>query len=148
QGQPPGERGFPLGLYVREDAFKFDRPSLRDGVFVRWLVINNSAKVWGKGIDYDRIFMGMDPGYIIVNQAPSVTNLIKAGAHVASGGTLSGKCNGSVFPKEAPPGATEQCNTTPTQPPQIIMFLKSPLGDLRNKMFSDPSSAYYAPTNP
>ena len=145
-GTPPGERGFPLGIYVRADAWKFDRPSLRDGVFVRWLVINNSAKVWGAPIDYDKLYMGMDPGYIPVGQRPSAYNVVSMGAHVMAGGGMSGKCN-ATFPKRLN-SAGEACNGTQTQRQVVLLFLKSPLGDLRNKQFTDPTSPFYAPGNP
>lgn len=152
QGTPPGDRGFPLGLYVRADAFKFDRPSIRDGVFIRWLVVNKSADVYGKGIDYDKIFMGMDPGYTIGGQRPAAANIMSQGVHYAFNGGWSGKCNTTTYPRRTPPGATNACQNNGTNPgalpPRALMFLKSPLGDLRNKMFSDPTSAYYAPTNP
>jgi hypothetical protein len=143
-GEPPGERGFPLGIYVRADAWKFDRPSLRNGVFVRWLVVNNSEQVWGAPIDYDKLYMGVDPGYTISGQSPAAHNLPGRGVHVASGGGHSGKCS-STFPKRVPPGATESCEGNRTLAPRVIMVLKSPLGDLRNKQFSDTASPYYFP---
>jgi hypothetical protein len=133
-GGPPQERGFPLGIEVRVDAFKFDRPSLRDGVFVRWLVINSSEKVWGAPIDYDSLAFGIDPGYIFGGQRPNVHNIIKAGVHTAGGGQLSGRCS-TTYPRRVPPGANEGCDGNTGNFP-FIMFLKSPLGDLRNKMFT------------
>jgi hypothetical protein len=146
-GDPPGERGFPLGIYVREDAWKFDRPSLRNGVFIRWLVINNSEKVWGTGINYDKLQMGMDPGYTLGGQAPSAQNIPKIGAHLAMGaGWTSGRCT-STFPKRTLPGANEACGGTTSQI-HMIQFLKSPIGDLRNKSFTDPTSPYFFPNHP
>ena len=145
-GEPPGERGFPLGIYVRADAWKFDRPSLRNGVFIRWLVINNSEKVWGAPIDYDKLYMGVDPGYTLSGQSPAAYNLPGRGVHVASGGGMSGKCS-STFPRRAPPGNTEGCEGNSTTAPRMIMLLKSPLGDLRNKQFSDSASPYYFPSH-
>lgn len=132
---PPQERGFPLGLEVRADAFKFDRATLRDGVFVRWLLINNSAKVWGRGIDYDSLAFGVDPGYSFGGPRPSVNNIISLGVHSAMSGNLSGRCNATTYPRRVPPGANEGCDGTNNGFP-FIMFLKSPLGDLRNKMFT------------
>src|SRR6185503_4805855 len=108
-GQPQ-ERGFPLGIEVRADAFKFDRPSLRDGVFVRWLVINNSEKVWGTKIDYDSLSFGVDPGYTSGGQRPSVHNIMSHGVHTMTGGNISGKCNATTYPRRVPPGANEACD--------------------------------------
>ena len=146
-GTPPGERGFPIGIYVRADVWKFDRPSLRNGVFVRWLIVNNSEKVWGKPIDYDKIYMGVDPGYIISGQSPAAYNLPGRGVHIGSGGGMSGRCT-NTFPKRAPPGNTEGCEGNATLAPRVIMILKSPLGDLRNKLFTNPTSSYYDPSSP
>jgi hypothetical protein len=131
---PPLERGFPLGIEVRMDAFKFDRPSLRDGVFARWLIINNSEKVWGTGIDYDSLTFGLDPGYIFGSQRPAVHNIISLGVHTALRGDYSTKCNSTTYPRR-PPGINDGCDGTGNNFP-FIMFLKSPLGDLRNKMFT------------
>jgi len=145
-GQPPGERGFPLGIYVRADAWKFDRPSLRDGAYIRWIVVNNSEKVWGTPINYDKLYMGIDPGYILSGQSPAAYNLPGRGAHIASGGGMSGKCNNTTYPRRRLPGVNEGCEGGSSI--HTILILKSPLGDLRNKMFSDVTSPFYAPGNP
>ncbi|HYV96936.1 MAG TPA: hypothetical protein VE967_05740 [Gemmatimonadaceae bacterium] len=147
QNQPTLERGFPLGIQVRYDVFKFDRGSLRDGVFIRWLVINRSADVWGQGIDYDSLYMGGDPGYVLGGPAPSAYNVPSLGLHIATGGGFTaGRCN-NVFPRRTLPGVNEPCGGTTTHS-HVSMILKSPLGDLRNKLFSDPSSLFYSPANP
>jgi hypothetical protein len=145
-GAPPGERGFPLGIFVRADAWKFDRPSLREGVFIRWLVVNNSEKVWGAPIDYDKLFMGIDPGYILSGQSPAAYHIPGQGLHIASGGGMSGKCNSTTYPRRRPPGVNEGCEGNSSI--HTIQILKSPLGDLRNKMFSDPTSPFYFPNHP
>ncbi|HYV98340.1 MAG TPA: hypothetical protein VE967_12845 [Gemmatimonadaceae bacterium] len=146
-GDPPGERGFPIGIWVREDAWKFDRPSLRDGVFVRFLVVNNSEKVWGKGIDYDKLYFGFDPGYTLGGQFPAAQNIPKFGVHLGmGGGWVTGRCT-NTFPKRVPPAATEACHAAAAHI-HMIQFLKSPLGDLRNKLFSDITSPYYFPNHP
>jgi hypothetical protein len=147
QNQPTLERGFPLGIEVRYDAFKFDRATLRDGVFIRWLVINRSADVWGQGIDYDSLYMGGDPGYTLGGPAPSAYNVPSIGLHVATGGGFTaGRCT-NAFPRRRLPGANEACGGT-TSHSHMTMILKSPLGDLRNKLFSDPTSPFYNPTSP
>ncbi|HKS07066.1 MAG TPA: hypothetical protein VJR92_12185 [Gemmatimonadaceae bacterium] len=137
----PTERGFPVGIEVRYDVFKFDRRSLREGVFVRWLVINSSAKVWGQGIEYDSLYMGVDPGYI--RQTRAVYNLPGSGIHVLAPGGLSGRCT-AAYPRRIPPGVQEACANTGFGF-DLTMVLKSPIGDLRNKLFSQPASPYFAP---
>jgi hypothetical protein len=145
---PAGDRGFPLGLTIRYDAWKFDRPSVRDGAFIRWLVINESAKVWGQGVDYDEIYMGVDPGVSTGGQRPAVYNIISKGVWTISAGGYSGQCNTTSYPRRIPPGANEGCDGNAGMAFRFLMFLKSPLGDLRNKQFSDPASPFYSPTHP
>jgi hypothetical protein len=145
---PALERGFPLGLTIRYDAWKFDRPSVRDGAFIRWLVINESAKVWGQGIDYDDIYMGVDPGISTGGQRPAVYNIISKGVWTLSAGGYSGQCNTTTYPRRIPPGANEGCDGNAGLAFRFLMFLKSPLGDLRNKQFSDPASPFFNPTHP
>ena len=142
---PSRTRGFPLGIYVRADAFKFDRPSVRDGVFIRWLVINRSEDVWNQGIDYDALYMGVDPGYVIgSNQSPNVFNSVVHGTHMGAGGGLSGNCS-STYPRRMPPGNNQGCDTR--NQPRFLMILKSPIGDLKNKLYSNPESPFYHPTH-
>jgi hypothetical protein len=142
---PAQERGYPLGIEIRADAFKFDRPSVRDGVFVRWLVINSSAKVWGQGIDFDDLVMGVDPGFS-ANQTPGLDMDPGKGIFTSQPGGLSGNCNSTTYPRRI--GAvTSACDASGIAFNHIL-FLKTPLGDLRNKQFSDPASPFFNPTHP
>lgn len=144
--QPPLWSGFPLGIEVRYDAFKFDRKSLRDGVFVRWLVVNNSASVWGSGVNYDSLYMGVDPGYI--PSQPTIYNVPALGVHLRSYGGLSGRCS-VTYPRRKLPAANEACGGTSSGARMhVTLVLKSPIGDLRNKLFSNPASPFYAPAHP
>jgi hypothetical protein len=142
---PPTSRGFPLGIKIHYDAWKFDSPSLRNGAFVRWLIINRSEDVWGRGIDYDDLVVGVDPGYIFGGQAPGVQNIIKWGVHSAHGGSWSGQCSAS-YPRRVT-NVSGACAARLAEH-RFIMILKSPLGDLRNKQLSDPASPFYAPNSP
>jgi hypothetical protein len=144
---PPQERGFPVGLTIRYDAWKFDSPSLRNGAYVRWLIINESEKVYGRGIDYDDIVMGLDPGPFFPSQAPGGHNIIKWGVHTILGGGWSNSCT-TTYPRRTPPAGGGACDTPRAASHRFIMILKSPLGDLRNKQLSDPSSRFYAPNSP
>ena len=47
--------GFPLGLDVRFDAWQFARPSLQNVVFWRLRMVNNSARLYGAGVDFDSL---------------------------------------------------------------------------------------------
>lgn len=144
---PTQERGYPLGIEIRADAFKFDRPSVRNGVFIRWLVINSSEKVWGRGIDFDDLMIGLDPGWILAGQQPNIYMDPGKGIFTSAPGGLSGQCNTTTYPRRVLPGAAQGCDGNSGSPFVFIMFLKSPFGDLRNKQFSDPASPFYNPTH-
>ncbi len=150
---PPSERGFPAGITVKYDAWKFDSPSLRNGAFVRWLIINESEKVYGQGIDYDDLVMGLDPGPSFPVQNPNGgVNIPKWGVHSITGGNWSGNCS-STFPRRLgviTQGCIGSTGATGARAAshRFLMILKSPLGDLRNKQLSDPSSPFYAPNSP
>ena len=147
QGDPT-ETGWPMGITVKTDVFSFALPSVVDGAIYQMLIINDSESVYGPpGIDYDSLYVGNGHGVLFANQSAGhywdtelgglllTNNGVNPGcngASVAGGGGLS-PCN---FPNGQNAGATS------------ILFLKSPLGDLRNKAFSDPESPFFAPGHP
>ena len=144
----PAERGYPLGLDMRFDAFQFSRPSIRNAVFYSLTIVNNSARIYGTGIDYDSLYFGMAPGILIGGQAQGTSWYpdFKRGTIVFARGNLSGNCS-ATYPRRTP--VTGGCVTTdgPTNILMGISVLKSPIGDLRNKLFSDPNSEFYNPTS-
>lgn len=119
-------------------------------MFWQLTIVNNSARLYGTGIDYDSLYMGFMPGYLINgNQTVTWYHDMQRGTVIGTVGNTSGKCNGTTYPRRVT--NTTGCSSTTTTPfangMQAIMFLKSPLGDLRNKLFSDPASAFYNPTS-
>jgi hypothetical protein len=144
----PAERGYPLGLDMRFDAFQFSRPSLRNAVFYSLTIVNNSERLYGTGIDYDSLYFGMAPGILIGGQAQGTSWYpdFQRGTIVFARGNTSGNCS-ATFPRRTP--VTGGCVTTDGQTNVMmgISVLKSPIGDLRNKEFSDPASAFYNPTS-
>ena len=146
----PLERGYPLGLDIRMDAWQFGRPSIRNAVFYQLTMVNNSERIYGQGIDYDSLYFGMDPGYLQANrQTASWYHDFSRGAIIATSGNTSGRCS-ATYPRRIPGVIAGGCPNTAafTDPGQVIMVLKSPLGDLRNKLLSDPTSPFYNPASP
>ena len=143
----PSERGYPLGLDMRFDAFQFSRPSVRNAVFYQLTIVNNSERLYGTGIDYDSLYFGMAPGVLIgTPQSSSWYPDFSRGTVLFARGDLSGNCS-ATYPRRTP--VTGGCPATdgPTNILMGISVLKSPIGDLRNKLFSDPNSPYYNPTS-
>jgi hypothetical protein len=139
---PSQERGYPLGLDIRYDAFQFSRPSVRNVVYYQMTIVNNSARVYGQGISYDSLYMGLHPGILFGGPQFSTWYFdYSRNAVVMVGGNTSGLCS-ATYPRRTP--LTGACvNTTQfADGAQAFVFLKSPLGDMRNKLFSRPTSAF------
>jgi len=142
--------GFPLGLDIRFDAFNFGRNALNNVIFYQMTVVNNSEKVYGKGVDYDSLYMGLGPGFTNVNSTlyydPSRNALI-----VANTGTSGAGCNGFVTTPLVTCGTTAglgfNTGTNSAGNGFAIVALKSPIGDMRNKLLSRPGQ-FFRPTSP
>lgn len=143
------ERGFPLGLDIRMDAWQFSRPSIRNAVFWQLTIVNHSDRIYGTGVDYDSLYVGLQPGILVGGQAQGESwyQDMARGSLILARGNLSGKCS-ATYPRRT--ASTGGCTTTdgPTRPIFAFAFLKSPIGDLRNKLLSDSTSPYYNPTSP
>ena len=145
----PARNGFPLGLDVRFEAFTFNRPQIANAVFWQMTVVNNSKNVYGQGIDYDSLYMGVMNGVAIAgDQGVSQYALPhRNGVFMHSNGQNIG-CNGAT-PGVAGVfwGACRNRGFRASHGFGVIM-LKSPIGDVRNKLltrpgpFNNPSSPY------
>ena len=146
----PTERGYPLGLHVRFDAFQFARPSVRNAVWYQLTIVNESERLYGTGIDYDSLYFGLLPGVLIggQDQGTSWYHDFERNTVILARGNMSGQCQAGVYPPNQPTGAGG-CATTDGQTNILmgISVLKSPLGDARNRLFSDPASRFYNPTS-
>jgi hypothetical protein len=145
----PGVDGYPLGLVWRFEAFNFGVPSLSGVAFWRATVINRSQDLYGVGINYDSLYLGFGPGtggagggggqaysnYYL----PDISTALYHQSNVQGAG---GPCGD---PSRQPPGVGGCAN--PASPGagygnggNAIIVLKSPIGDLRNKLFSRTTS--------
>jgi len=142
---PPQAPGWPLGIDVRLDAFAFDLPSLRNMVFYQMLFINRSEDVYGVGLDYDSLYIGWVTGawFHASFQSASAYIDLKNGAYKSAINGMNPNCNGKTATTDI------TCiNVGDIYGAHAIVVLKSPIGDLRNKHFSDPSSPFYNPGHP
>jgi len=148
----PQADGFPLGVFLRVDGWQFGAPSTRNAQFYQATLINKSADVYGAGVDYDSLYFGLGPGHQMggAAQYASVYVDIPNSTMYATKSNTSGNCTGS-YPKRYDNSTFSACISTTdrfTRGVYATTWLKSPLGDLRNKLFTNPQSAYYAPSHP
>ena len=149
---PPTDPGYPLGLEYRIDSWQFAAPATRNVQFYQVQIVNKSADVYGTGIDYDSLYFGLGPGFLFGGaggqNASVYFDFSKNTIFAVKAGT-SGNCS-TTYPRPYTGAGIQGCVTTIAfqQGVYMMTLLKSPLGDLRNKRFSDPLSPYYNPTSP
>ncbi|MEP6765771.1 MAG: hypothetical protein ABJB66_15760, partial [Gemmatimonadaceae bacterium] len=149
----PQDRGYPLGLEMRADLFQFGAPAARNTQFYSLTMVNKSADVYGTGIDYDSLYFGLGPGILMTGgggQLSAVYFDFSIGTTFFVKTNTSGKCSGT-FPKAyTGAGFGPNCDNTNAFSAGVfaITWLKSPLGDLRNKLFTDGTSKYFNPNHP
>lgn len=147
---PPTDPGYPLGLEYRIDSWQFAAPATRNVQFYQVQIVNKSADVYGTGIDYDSLYFGNGPGFLFgAGQQASVYFDFSKNTIYAAKGNTSGNCS-TTYPRPYTGAGIQACPNTVAfgQGVYMMTLLKSPLGDLRNKRFSDPNSPYYNPTSP
>lgn len=154
-GKPKIE-GYPLGIEWEFNSWTYSVPSLGDAMFYKANIINKSALVYGTGIDYDSLFLGfmMRPFHTTGSQVPAVY------ADLQRGTVLSAQSNVNAQNCYGPVGG----NTRGTQIRSCLgnthgnrgfrggagalVVLKSPIGDMRNKLFTRPGQPFYMPSHP
>jgi hypothetical protein len=140
----PTRQGYPLGLLLRFDAFTFTDPRLANAYFVQVLIINRSADVWGTGVDYDSLYLGFSNGTLFQMGANSRYALPDRGMvlyHQSNVQGPGGPCDDAY---RRPDGGACVSNAYAGRGYGLsalaLFFLKSPLGDLRNKLFTRTAS--------
>ena len=147
----PLETGYPLGLEIRVDSWQFSAPATRNTQFYQAQLVNKSADVYGAGIDYDSLYFGTVPGFLFGNpQAVSVYHDFSSNTMVVARGGTSGNCSASYPRRYLNSNGAGCAEATAAFASGVWMmtWLKSPLGDIRNKAFSNPNSPYFNPTSP
>ncbi len=133
-------QGYPLGLKLHFEAFNFGVPTVNDAYFVQVSIINRSEDIWGAGIDYDSLYFGFGYGELMSDQNGSRYALPDKGMVVMHNSNVQGAggpCDQS-FRRPDGNGCTGPTSNTRSYRAGAlaIMMLKSPLGDLRNKLFT------------
>ena len=149
----PTEQGYPLGIEIRTDAWTFNSPATRNVQFYQVTLVNKSADVYGTGVDYDSLYFGSAPGFAYSSQNNHSAYFdFSTNTFYAMRAGISGLC-GAGFPRTYAGQPTATCpNSAGTGAAASGIFtwtwLKSPLGDMRNKRFSNPTDPYFNPLSP
>ncbi|MEN9507620.1 MAG: hypothetical protein RLZZ621_183, partial [Gemmatimonadota bacterium] len=152
QSGAPQVDGFPLGIWMRVDAWQFGAPAVRNAQFYQVTMVNKSADVYGVPIDYDSLYFGLGPGILMGGggQYGAVYYDIPKSSWILTKSNTSGNCS-ATYPKRYQNTTSSGCTSTADRFNRGVYaatWLKSPLGDLRNKLFTNPESPYYAPNHP
>lgn len=136
----PAYQGYPVGLVMHFDAFNFGVPTVNGAAFVQMTIVNESEKVWGTGIDYDSLYLGMGIGTLLGSQNASRYALPDRGMTVYHNSNVQGAggpCDDAYRNAE---GRSCTGNTSSVRGYGAgaigIIYFKTPLGDLRNKLFT------------
>ena len=143
----PLDAGYPLGLELRMDTWQFAAPSTRNTQFYQITMVNKSGDVYGTGIDYDSLYFGLGPGFVANGQSFAAYWDFSTNTEVFTGGNSSGLCT-TTYPKRYTNASTAGCVGGTAIAVYTMTWLKSPLGDVRNKLFSNVNSPYYNPSSP
>jgi hypothetical protein len=154
QGDPEIE-GYPLGLDIAFNAYSFKVPAVGRGFIYEGLIINNSEELYGVPLDYDSLYFGqlirpLRNGPSNLGRSANPHAIPELGAIVHNEVGRTDDCDGAI-----PVPQSHNCarftgrNTRGFEAgAQGHLFLKTPLGDLRNKHFTDPNSPFYYPAHP
>ena len=149
----PLDVGYPLGLELRVDSYQFASPATRNAQYYQVQMVNKSAAVYGTGVDYDSLYFGTTPGFLyagIGGQYASLYFDYNTNTVLATKANTSGNCSTS-YPKRYLNSTLGGCQSTDAFVAGVwtMTWLKSPLGDVRNKRFTrNPADPYYNPSSP
>ncbi|HEX9728120.1 MAG TPA: hypothetical protein VGA37_06435 [Gemmatimonadales bacterium] len=148
--------GYPLGLVWHFDAFNFTVPGLEDVHFWRATVVNRSADVYGAGVSYDSLYLGFQVGLGAGDggggdhKSSYFRADLGAAVYHQSRVRIPGPCDD---PARGAGGGIVGCTSSSSAAgygngATATLVLKSPIGDLRNKLLSDPTSAFFSLGHP
>ncbi len=142
----PSYDGWPLGLTQFYDVFYFGLPTVGNVMYYMSTIVNESEKVYGVGITYDSVYIGVNIDPLLQGQGDAhYYDPVRSAMLFKETGS---RCAGAPIP----PGAG--CNTAGTDDwangaaGAGMVFLKTPIGDARYKLFSDPTSEFFDPSHP
>ena len=147
--EDPDEEGYPMGLEWKFDAFVFN--ALPGVVFWQATVTNRTRQLYGTPLDYDSLYVGTLARHNRGLRARAGFDIARGTAVFNENGHNSTCDNAKDVPGVFSFGGyTGNCPSTSgfASGASAIVFLKSPIGDLRYKQFTDPVSRFNFPTSP
>jgi hypothetical protein len=136
----PRVKGYPLGLLIRFEAFNMASPPVSDAYFVQATIVNRSADVWGAPIDYDSLYFGLAHSPLFPSSNSSAYAVPDRGALVFHNSNVQGPGGPCGEPSRSPDGIGCTGSTSTARGyrggASAMLFLKTPIGDLRNKLFT------------
>jgi hypothetical protein len=142
---PPIYDGWPLGLTQKFDAFYFGLPTVGNALFFQSTIVNESEKVYGVGMTYDSVYIGINIDLLLQAQAAAVYFDPDRSAYLVK--ETGDRCAGQPVPPGSSCG-TGSFNWANGAPGVGVVVLKSPIGDMRYELFSDPNSDFFSPGHP
>ena len=147
--------GYSMGIEWAFQAFTYAVPTVADAMFYKVTIVNKSADVYGAGIDYDSLYLGVMARPFYAPQSPAVYAVPSRGAVFSTNNNVNGtNCYGAQPGGKTLGTAIRPCNENTVAGRGFnrgaggVIFLKSPIGDLRNKKFTDPASPFFSPSHP
>ena len=142
----PSYAGWPLGLTQFYDAFYFGLPTVANVLYFQSIIVNESEKVYGVGVTYDSVYIGINVDPLLQGQGDAHYYDPQRSAMLWK--ETGSRCADAIDP----PGSGCQRDGGDDWDNGAagagIVFLKTPIGDARYKLFSDPSSDFYNPSHP
>jgi hypothetical protein len=146
----PEMQGYPPGLDWEFNAFSFNIPTVAGMFIYEGLLINKSDSLYGVPLDYDSVYVGVEPRWLRGGDGrrAAIHAIPEMGAVIGNELGRTADCDGG----EDVPTSIGCPSTRSTAGFRAgasgFMFLKTPIGDLRFKHFSDPESNFYNPVHP
>ncbi len=135
----PEDEGWPLGIRTEFQAFTFALPTVSNTMYWRALIINETDRVYGVPLDYEKLYLGYSFQPIRGQESNFYAEVWRGAILTAESGTGSDPCPGAFVPGL---GTFIDCNN-PAGPDYGfddgatgVIVLKSPIGDLRNVLLS------------
>ncbi|MGD8867132.1 MAG: hypothetical protein PVI01_05870 [Gemmatimonadales bacterium] len=150
QSGDPSLQGYAPGLDWVFNAYSFKIPTVAGMFIYEGLLINNSEDVYGVPLDYDSVYVGVEPRWLRGGDGrrAAIHPLPQLGAVVGNELGRTADCDGGD-PVPTSVGCPSTRSTAGFRAGASgFMFLKTPIGDLRFKHFSDPTSPFYNPGHP
>jgi hypothetical protein len=149
---PPLYEGWPLGLTQKFDVFYFSLPTVGNTMFFQSTIVNESEKVYGIGMTYDSVYIG-------INFDPLTGD---GNGNVQSDAQWFDPDRNAVLYQD--PSGARGCDPA-KEPPGSgcgpgdrgwvggytaigAIWLKTAIGDMRYELFSDPTSDFFSPGHP